>query len=263
MGSEVTQWHRGASILRGFDDEARGHLTEHHIASGIDLHLGCDVQRIERREGGTWAKATSGREGLFDEVLFATGRTPNTSDMGLAEAGVELGRRGEIRVDEWSRSSAPSIWAIGDVTDRMALTPVAIREGHAFADTEFGGNPRKADHDCVPSAIFTQPEFGTVGMTEEDAAEKYRIEVYCTTFRPMHNVLVERPDRVLFKLVIDADTRRVLGCHIVAPDAGEMIQLAGIAVKAGLTKEDFDRTVAVHPTVAEEIVTMARPVRTA
>ena len=264
MGSEVLQWHRGASILRGFDDEARGHLTGLHVASGIDLHLGCDVAAIERREdGGMWVKATSGREEIVDEVLFATGRRPNTDDIGLEEAGLELGRKGEVRVDEWSRSNIASIWAIGDVTDRLALTPVAIREGHAFADTEFGGDPRTADHDCVPSAIFTQPEFGTVGMSEEEATEKHRVEIYSTTFRPMHNVLVERDDRVLFKLVVDAETRRVLGCHIVAPDAGEWIQLAGIAVKAGLTKEDFDRTVAVHPTVTEEIVTMSRPVRTA
>ncbi len=263
MGTRVSQWHRGASILRGFDDEARGHLMELHAQSGIDLHLGTDVLEMDRRDGGIWVKGSSGREEIFDEVLFATGRTPNTSDMGLEEAGVELGRRGEIKVDEWSRSSVPSIWAVGDVTDRMALTPIAIREGHAFADTEFGGEPRKADHENVPSAIFTQPEFGTVGMTEEQAAEEHRIEVYCASFRPMHNVFVGRDDRVLFKLVVDADTRRVLGCHIVAPDAGEIIQLAGIAVKAGLTKEDFDRTVAVHPTVTEEIVTMRRPVRTA
>jgi glutathione reductase (NADPH) len=263
MGTAVSQWHRGASILRGFDDEARGHLMELHVASGIDLHLGTDVLEIARRNDGIWVKATSGREETFDEVLFATGRAPNTGDMGLEEAGVDLGRRGEIRVDEWSRSNVPSIWAVGDVTDRIPLTPVAIREGHAFADTEFGNTPRKADHENVASAIFTQPEFGTVGLTEEQAAEKHRIEVYCTSFRPMQNVFVGRGDRVLFKLVVDAETRRVLGCHIVAPDAGEMIQLAAVAVKAGLTKEDFDRAVAVHPTVAEEIVTMRDPVRTA
>lgn len=263
LGSEVSQWHRGASILRGFDNEARGLLTEMHVDSGVDLHLGTDVETMERRGGRIWVKAMTGREDMFDEVVFATGRAPNTVDLGLTEAGVKLGGRGEIVVDEWSRSNVPSIWAVGDVTDRIALTPVAIREGHAFADTEFGGIPRTADHDCVASAIFTQPEFGTVGLTEEEAAKKHRIEVYCATFRPMHNIFVGRQDRVLFKLIVDADTRRVLGCHIVAPDAGEMIQLAGIAVKAGLTKEDFDRTVAVHPTVTEEIVTMSRPVRTA
>ena len=264
MGTQVSQWHRAAAILRGFDEECRGHLAELHSQSGIDLHLGTDVERIEKREDGRiWVKATSGREDVFDEVLFATGRRPNTANMGLEEAGVELGRRGEIKVDPYSQSSVPSIWAIGDVTDRVALTPVAIREGHAFADTVFGGRPRPADHETIASAIFTQPEFGTVGLSEEAACENHRIEVYCAAFRPMQNAFVNRTDRVLFKLVVDADTRRVLGCHIVAPNAGELIQLAAIAVKAGLTKEDFDRTVAVHPTVAEEIVTMAAPIRTA
>jgi glutathione reductase (NADPH) len=263
MGTAVSQWHRGASLLRGFDDEALGHLTELHVASGIDLHLGCDVAEMERTPAGIRVTSTTGREGTFDEVLFATGRAPNTRDLGLETVGVTLGRRGEIMVDEWSRTSVPTVWAVGDVTDRLALTPVAIREGHAFADTEFGGDPRVADHECVATAVFTQPEFGTVGLTEEAAAERHRIEVYSATFRPMRTAFAGRDARALLKLVVDADTRRVLGCHIVAPEAGEMIQLAAIAVKAGLTKEDFDRTVAVHPTAAEEIVTMARPVRMA
>ena len=263
MGTQVSQWHRGAGILRGFDEETRGHLAEIVAQSGIDLHLGTDVERLERRDGGIWVRATSGREDVFDEVLFATGRKPNTGEMGLEEAGVELGRKGEVKVDGWSRANVPAIYAIGDATDRIALTPVAIREGHAFADTVFGDNPRQADHECVPSAIFTQPEFGTVGLSEEEAVEEHRIEVYCAAFAPMQNSFVGRRERVLFKLVVDADTRRVLGCHIIAPNAGELIQLAAVAVKAGLTKEDFDRNVAVHPTMAEEIVTMSHPVRTA
>ena len=263
LGTEVTQWHRAASILRGFDEEARGLLSELMEDSGIDLHLGTDVERIERTEDGMWARASSGREGVFDEVLFATGRHPNTHDLGLEDAGVTLGRKGEIVVDEWSQTNVPSIFAVGDVTNRLALTPVAIREGHAFADTVFGGIERTADHECVPSAIFTQPEFGTVGMTEEEAADAHRIEVYCAAFRPMQHAFVGRTERVLFKLVVDADTRRVLGCHIVGPNAGELVQFAGVAVKKGVTKEDFDRTVAVHPTISEEIVTMSHPTRTA
>ncbi|MBM9596456.1 glutathione-disulfide reductase [Roseitranquillus sediminis] len=263
MGSQVTQWHRGPGILRGFDEEARHHLAEILTHSGIDLHLGTDAVSLERSENGIRAVATSGREGVFDAVIFATGRRPNTSDIGLEEVGVALGARGEIVVNEWSQSSVPSIHAVGDVTGRIALTPVAIREGHAFADTVFGGKARTADHECVPSAIFTQPEFGTVGLSEEEAVHDHKVEIYAATFRPMQNAFVGSDERVLYKLIVDATTRRVLGCHIISPNAGELIQLAGIAVKAGLTKEDFDRTVAVHPTAAEELVTMSRPTRTA
>ena len=213
-----------------------------------------------RRSG---SKASNGQEGLFDKVLFATGRTANTRGIGLEEAGVKIGRRGEIIVDDYSQTNVPSIYAVGDVTNRINLTPVAIREGHAFADTVFGGKKRKMDHDLVPSAIFTQPEYGAVGMTEEEAREDYRIEVYCTSFRPMQGAFIGRSERVLFKLIVDQESRRVLGCHIVAPNAGELIQLAGVAVKMGATKEDFDRTVAVHPTISEELVTMRTPMRTA
>jgi glutathione reductase (NADPH) len=261
LGTEVTQYYRGAQILRGFDDEARGLVSEEMRQSGVDLHLGTNVIGMEKREGGVWIKATNGTEKVFDQVLFATGRAPNTADMGLEEAGVTLGRRGEIVVDEYSQTSVPSIYAIGDVTDRMNLTPVAIREGMAFVETVFRGNPTPVDHVCVPTAIFTQPEMGTVGLSEEEARDQGPIEVYCTSFKPMQTAFAGRPDRVLMKLVVCADTRRILGCHIVAPGAGEMIQLAGIAVKMGATKEDFDRTVAVHPTMSEEIVTMRAPVR--
>jgi glutathione reductase (NADPH) len=264
LGTEVIQWHRGKSILRGFDDEARGLISELIQEHGVDLDLETDVEKVERLDDGTIrVRASSGREIEVDEVLMATGRKPNTQDLGLEEAGVTLGEKGEVVVDEWSQSSVKSIWAVGDVTNRIALTPVAIREGHAFADTVFGGNRRTMDHECVPSAIFTQPEFGTVGLTEEEAVERHSIEVYCTSFRPMQHAFVGRQERVLFKLVVDADTRRVLGCHIVGQYAGELIQLAGVAVKMGATKEDFDRTVAVHPTVSEEIVTMREPTRTA
>jgi len=208
-------------------------------------------------------KSTNGDEREFEQVMFATGRTPNTSGLGLEEAGVKLGRKGEVMVDEYSQTSVPSIYAIGDVTDRVNLTPVAIREGMAFVDTVFNGNPTPVDHALIPTAIFTQPEMGTVGLSEEQARAQEEIEVYSTSFRPMQTAFVGRPDRVLMKLIVSKANRKVLGCHIVAPGAGEMIQLAGIAVKMGATKEDFDRTVAVHPTMSEEIVTMREPTGTA
>lgn len=263
LGVEVTQFYRGAQILRGFDGESRGHLAELIRDSGVDLHVGADVVKMKQGDDGIQVTSTTGHDQSYDRVIYATGRNPNTDDLGLEEVGVTLGRRGQIEVDAYSQTSVPSIFAVGDVTDRINLTPVAIREGHAFADTMFGGQKRKADHDLVPAAIFTQPEYGSVGLTEEDAREEYKIEVYCTSFRPMQEAFAGREGKVLLKLIIDAGTRRVLGCHIIAPNAGELIQLAGIAVKNGLTKEDFDRTVAVHPTVSEELVTMAQPVRTA
>jgi len=261
LGVAVTQFYRGPQILRGFDDEARGHVADHMRAAGVNLRTGTDVAALEPTGGGMRVHATTGGEQIFERVVYATGRVPNTDGLGLAEAGVELGPRGEVVVDGWSQTAVPSIYAVGDVTDRINLTPVAIREGHAFADTVFGARPRKVDHDLVPSAVFTQPELGTVGLTEEEARARGPIEVYATTFRPMQSAFAGRPDKVLMKLVVDAVTRRVLGCHIVAPNAGEMIQLAAIAVKMGATKEDFDRTVAVHPTMSEELVTLRKPVR--
>ncbi|SPH16757.1 Glutathione amide reductase [Defluviimonas aquaemixtae] len=262
MGVEVTQFYRGEQILRGFDGEARGHIAEHMRDNGINLHVGTDVIEMKAVDGGTWVKSTDGREAVYEKVVYATGRVPNTDGLGLEGTGVKLGRKGEVEVDEWSKTAVPSIYAVGDVTSRINLTPVAIREGHAFADTIFGARPTKPDHDLVPSAVFTQPEFGTVGMTEEAARDERPIEVYATSFRPMQTAFVGRPDRVMMKLIVCAKTRKVLGCHIVAPNAGEMIQLAGIAIKMGATKEDFDRTVAVHPVMAEELVTLRKPVRT-
>ncbi|NNF24004.1 MAG: glutathione-disulfide reductase [Rhodobacteraceae bacterium] len=263
LGTHVTQYYRGAQILRGFDDEARGLIAEAMTDKGIELHLGTNIIEIEQHDEGIWVKSSNGREAVFDKVMLATGRAPNTSDIGLEEAGVELGRKGEIVVDEFSQTNVPSIFAVGDVTNRINLTPVAIREGHAFADTVFGGKQTPVDHELVPSAIFTQPEYGAVGQTEEQAAENHKIEVYCTSFRPMQTAFIDKPERVLFKLIVDQETRKVLGCHIVADGAGELIQLAGIAIKMGATKEDFDRTVAVHPTISEELVTMRTPMRTA
>ncbi len=295
LGVEVTQYYRGAQVLRGFDDEARGLVAEAMKQQGIDLHLGtnivdmcpADAEPVEqgtnsdalgveesailadnpksdtdrRAAGPIRVKSTHGEEKVFDHVFFATGRRPNTDGLGLEEAGVKLGRRGEIEVDDYSQTAVPSIYAVGDVTGRLELTPVAIREGSAFTETVFKGNPTKTDHELVPSAIFTRPELGTIGMSEEKAAEQEPIEVYCASFRPMNHAFAGRTDRVLMKLVVSQESRRVLGCHIVADDAGELIQLVGIAVKMGATKEDFDRVVAVHPTISEELVTMKSPMR--
>lgn len=263
LGVEVTQYYRGAQILRGFDDEARGLVATEIHQQGIEILTGTNVMEMQRRDGGIWVKATNGDERVFGQVMFATGRDPNTQGLGLEEIGVKLGRRGEVIVDEYSQTAVPSVYAIGDVTNRVNLTPVAIREGMAFVETVFKGNPTPIDHDLIPSAIFTQPEMGTIGLSEEEAREREPIEVYCNSFRPMQSSFAGNPDRVLMKLVVSQKTRKVLGCHIVAPAAGEMIQLAGIAVKMGATKEDFDRTVAVHPTMSEEIVTMKEPVRRA
>ena len=263
LGVEVTQYYRGAQVLRGFDDEARGLVAEEMRQDGIDLHLGTNILSLEREGEGIRTKATNGDEKLFDQVMFATGRAPNTEGMGLEALGVHLGRNGQVIVDQYSQSAIPSIYAVGDVTDRVNLTPVAIREGMAFVETVFGGNPTPVDHDLIPTAIFTQPEMGTVGLSEEAAREIEPVEIYCTSFKPMQTAFAGSARRVLMKLVVSVATRKVLGCHIVAPQAGEMIQLAGIAVKMGATKEDFDRTVAVHPTMAEELVTMKLPTRTA
>ncbi|PTE16074.1 glutathione-disulfide reductase [Pseudogemmobacter blasticus] len=262
LGVQTTQYYRGAQILRGFDDEARGHVSNAMQAAGIAIHCGTDVLRLERTPGGIRAVATDGTEREFDLVLYATGRRPNSAGLGLEALGVELGRHGEVVVDDWSQTAVPSIHAVGDVTNRVNLTPVAIREGHAFADTVFRGVPTKFDHCLIASAVFTRPELGTVGLSEEAARALGPIEVYAATFRPMQTLFAGRQDRVLMKLVVDAASRKVLGCHIVGPGAGEMIQLAAIPIGMGATKEDFDRTVAVHPTMAEELVTMRKPVRT-
>ncbi|MEC7300721.1 MAG: FAD-dependent oxidoreductase, partial [Pseudomonadota bacterium] len=261
LGVEVTQYYRGAQILRGFDDEARGLIAEEMRTKGVDLHCGTDILEMSKDGGGIRVKATNGTEKVFDKVLFATGRRPNSRDMGLEDLGIEQGRNGEILVDAYSQTKVPSVYAIGDVTDRVNLTPVAIREGMAFVETVFKGNPTSPDHDLIPTAIFTQPEMGTIGLSEEAARDQEPIEVYVSSFKPMQRSFAGRSDRVLMKLIVSQETRKVLGCHIVAPQAGEMIQLAGIAVKMGATKEDFDRTVAVHPTMAEEIVTMRVPTR--
>jgi glutathione reductase (NADPH) len=254
LGSEVTLVYRGEQILRGFDNDVRDHLATEMGKRGIKIVCRQTVDAIEKIDHGLDVELSDRESFVVDCAMFATGRKPNVAGLGLDKAGVTLGK-GAIAVDEFARTSAPNIYAVGDVTDRINLTPVAIREGHAFADTVFGGKPTKVDHADVPTAVFSEPEVGVIGLTETLACERYpRVDVYKTSFRPMKMTLAGRDTRSFFKLIVDAASDRVLGCHIVGPDAGEMIQLVGIAVKMNATKADFDAVMAVHPTAAEELV---------
>ena len=256
LGSEVTLVYRGEQILRGFDNDVREHLAAEMTKRGIKIVCRQTVDCIEKVDHGLDVMLPDHESFVVDCVMFATGRKPNVQGLGLEKAGVTLAK-GAIAVDEFSRTSAPNIYAVGDVTDRINLTPVAIREGHAFADSVFGGKPTRVDHADVPTAVFSEPEVGVIGLTETQAAERYpRVDVYKTSFRPMKATLAGRDTRSFFKLIVDAASDRVLGCHIIGPDAGEMIQLVGIAVKMNATKADFDAVMAVHPTAAEELVTL-------
>ncbi len=257
LGSDVTLVYRGENILRGFDDDVREHLRFEMEKHGIKIITQQTVAGVQKVEHGLCAELSGHESMLVDQVMFATGRRPNVRGLGLEKAGVKLDKKGAVAVDEYSRTSVPHIYAIGDVTDRINLTPVAIREGHAFADTVFGGKNVKVDHTTVPTAVFSEPEVGVIGLTEMQARKQFaRVDIYKTTFRPMKATLSGRNTRSFFKLVIDGETDRVVGCHIVGPDAGEMIQLVGIAVKMKATKADFDAVMAVHPTAAEELVTL-------
>ena len=262
LGAETTLAYRADLPLRGFDDDLRRQLAASLDAAGVVRLPGALPARIERTDDGFRVAMSTGAAIEADCVLLATGRTPATADLGLAAAGVDLRDNGAIRVDAQSRTSAPSIYAVGDVTDRINLTPVAIREGHAVADNLFGDETRSVAYDCVPSAVFTTPEIGTVGLTEEAArAEFAGVDVYETAFRPMRATLSGREERVYMKLLVDIASDRVIGAHIFGPEAGEMIQLVGIALRMGATKRDFDATMAVHPTMAEELVTLRAPAR--
>ena len=263
LGAKVSLVYRGDNILRGFDDDVREHLREELIKRGITVMTRTRVEGIERAARHLTVHLTGGTTLTADQVMFAIGRPPNVHGLGLEAAGVKLAPNGGIAVDEYSRTSVPHIYAVGDVTNRINLTPVAIREGHAFADTVFGGKPTKASHTDVPTAVFSEPEIGVVGLTETQATERYPlVDIYRTMFRPLKATLSGRDTTVLLKLVVDGASGRVLGCHIVAPDAGEMIQLVGIAVRMGATKADFDATMAVHPTIAEELVTLRTVAKT-
>ena len=260
LGAEVTLAYRGEQILRGFDDDLRRHLRGEMEKKGVRVLLASDVSRIARRADGTLEAAVSGLPGNIlacDTVLYATGRTPNTARLGLAEAGVRLDEEGGVVVDGFCRSSVANIYAVGDVTHRIALTPVAIREGAAVAMTLFGGIETPVDHDDVPSAVFSQPPVGTVGLSEGKAVAKLgKVDIYKASFRPLRHTLSGRDERTLMKLVVEAATQRVVGAHMVGADAPEIIQGIAIAVKAGLTKAQFDATVGIHPTAAEEFVTL-------
>ncbi|UMY18120.1 glutathione-disulfide reductase [Methylobacterium organophilum] len=260
LGSRTTLLHRGERLLRGFDDEIRDALGEAY-AKRMDLRLGRTVEHQERVADGIRATFSDGQTLTVDCVLAATGRRPNVAGLGLDRVGIALDAAGAIPVDAFSQTSVPSIYAVGDVTNRAALTPIAIREGHAFADTVFGGKPWSVDHRLIPTAVFSTPEIGVVGHNEDVARRCFpEIDVYKTSFRPMKATLSGRDERVLMKVLVDRASDRVVGVHIFGHDAGEIIQAVGIAVTMGATKADFDRTIAVHPTASEELVTMRTPV---
>jgi glutathione reductase (NADPH) len=257
FGTQVTIINRSDKILRGYDEQLRDRLLQISLTKGIQFRFNAEFRGIEKQADGTLNVAMTNHDDLeVDCVMYATGRVPNTEGLGLEEVGVELGERGEIKVDEYSKTNIDSIYAVGDVTDRIQLTPVAIREGHAFADTVFGGKPTTVDYDCVPSAVFSHPPLCGVGLTESQAKNALgTVKVYTSDFRPMKHVLAGRNERSLYKMICD-EGDRVVGIHLLGPDAPEILQAAAIAVKAGLTKADFDATVAIHPTMAEELVLM-------
>lgn len=263
LGVEVTLIYRGKEILSRFDHDLRQGLHKAMVDKGIRILLSDvieNVAQVEGEGGGLIATTKNGETLAVDTVMLALGRDPNTRGLGLEAAGVALDERGAIIVDAYSRTNVPSIWALGDVTNRVQLTPVAIHEAMCFIATEYRGQPTAPDHDLIATAVFSQPEIGTVGLSEEDAAKRHaEIEVYRAEFRPMKATLSGRTEKMLMKLIVDAASRKVLGAHVLGHDAGEMVQLLGISLKAGATKDDFDRTMAVHPTAAEEFVTMYQP----
>ena len=261
FGSDVTVIYRGDNILRGFDEDVRVHVRKEMEMQGITILTGCTVNKIERENNVFTTHLSNGSSIASDQVMFAIGRHPNIAGLGLEKAGVALNpHNGGIAVDGFSRTSVPNIYAIGDVTHRVNLTPVAIREGHAFADTVFGKRPAQVDHSSIPTAVFSQPEVGTVGLTEAEARAQFsHVDIYKTDFRPIKSTMSGRDTRILMKLVVDATTDRVVGCHVVGDTAAEIVQAVAIAVKMKATKADFDATFALHPTAAEELVTMRTP----
>jgi len=258
FGSSVTLVNRTDVLLRGYDQQIVDRLIQISVRKGIDFKFNSMIDRIEKQKNGRLKLAMTGCDDIeADQLLVAVGRLPNTGELGCEEVGVELGRHGAVKVEEDNRSSVESIFAVGDVTDRVQLTPVAIREGQAFADTFFGGTPTRVDYDAIPSAVFSHPPLAGVGMTEGQARERLGpVRVYTSDFRAMKNVLAGRNERSLYKMVVEGETERIVGLHMIGPDAPEILQAAAIAVKAGLRKEDFDATIALHPTMAEELVLM-------
>ncbi|MEO9129949.1 MAG: glutathione-disulfide reductase [Sphingomonas sp.] len=256
FGAQVTLINRTDVILRGYDESIRDRLLQISLMKGIEFRFHADFQGIEKLEDGSLKVSMSGHEPMIvDCVMFATGRDPNTEGLGLENAGVEMDEKGAIKVDDDNRSTCDSIYAVGDVTNRIQLTPIAIREGQAFADTLFGNKPTRVDYANVPSAVFSHPPMAGVGLTEGQAKNRFgSVKVYTSDFRPMKNVLAGRNERSLYKMICEGETDKILGLHMIGPDAPEILQAAAIAVKAGLTKAAFDDTVALHPTMAEELV---------
>ena len=257
LGVDTTIVYRGDKVLRGFDEDLRDRVTDAYAAQGIRFHFGHIFTHFEKTAAGLVGHLTNGTTLEAEQIMFAIGRTPNTAGLGLDKVGVELGWNGHVVVNEYSKSSVDSIFAVGDVTDRAALTPVAIREGHAFADTEFGGNPRMIEHALIPTAVFSTPEVASVGWPEHLARERCgKLDIYKAAFRPMKATLGGRDERMFTKLIVDGESTKVVGCHVLGEDAAEIIQMAAIALRLGATKADFDNTMALHPTSAEELVTM-------
>ncbi|MEP1207978.1 MAG: glutathione-disulfide reductase [Rhizobiaceae bacterium] len=261
LGVDTTIIYRGPEILRGFDNDLRELLHEEYEKRGIRIITEQEITKLEAGEGGSRKASLSGGDVLeVDQVMFALGRLPLTDGLGLDKAGVKTDARGYIPVDDYSRTNVDHIWAVGDVTDRVQLTPVAIHESMCFVATEFRNDPQRPDHEMIPTAVFSHPEIGTVGLTEEEAGQKFaKLNVYRANFRPMKHTLSGRDSRMLMKLIVDRETEKVVGAHILGPDAGEMAQILAIPMKMGATKEDFDRTMALHPSAAEELVTMYEP----
>jgi glutathione reductase (NADPH) len=257
LGVETTIVYRGDKILRGFDEDLRDRLTEAYVKQGIRIVTGHIFTRFEKTGAGLVGHLSNGTSLTAEQIMFAIGRTPNTLGLGLDKVGVELGWNGHVVVNEYSKSSVDSIFAVGDVTDRAALTPVAIREGHAFADTEFGGKPRMIEHTLIPTAVFSTPEVASIGLPEHLAQERCsKLDIYKAAFRPMKATLSGRDERMFMKLIVDGGSGKIVGCHVLGEDAAEIIQMAAIALRLGATKADFDATMALHPTSAEELVTM-------
>lgn len=256
LGSEVFVVNRSDVILRGYDESLRDRLLQIAMTKGINYKFNCTFDKIEKREDGALDVYMDGKPAMrADVVLAATGRRPKIDGLGLENAGVETNEKGAIKVDEYSRTNVDSIYAVGDVTDRVQLTPVAIREGQAFADTVFNDTPRTVDYNCIPSAVFSQPPIASVGLTEGEARTQYgNIKVYSSDFRAMRNAFADRPERSLYKMIVEATSEKILGLHMIGPDAPEILQAAAVAVKAGLTKQAFDDTVALHPSMSEELV---------
>ena len=256
LGSKVTLINRSDTILRGYDEQIRDRLLQISMTKGIHFLFNSPIDTVVKQNGGALTVNLTGGDAVeCDVLMFATGRLPNTKDLGLERAGVEIDAQGAVPVDDENRSTCPSIFAVGDVTNRVQLTPVAIREGQAFADSFFGNKPTKVNYDCIPSAVFSHPPLGGVGLTEAQARNQLgSVKVYTSDFRPMKNVLANRNERALYKLVVNSINDKVVGAHMIGPEAPEILQMVAVAVKAGLTKAQFDECVAIHPTMAEELV---------